>query len=557
MRPGLVLLLLVPFAQACESTTAPAAGVRVEHLFTSPWSVPECMLASPLLGPDGAVVTAAGAALRGADPRSGALLWEIELPAPAGERAFVTGTPALVGETRAVVAYHTTPADATERDVRTTRLRQRVVVVDLQAHAPDAAFAPLDLDASLPGNGGPVAFRPDRQLARPMVVVGRAPGDTLGRAYVTTGNAQDLQPWHGWVFEIDLDAWRGGAPAVRALVTTPEPDCGPEGASGSRTRICGGGLWAPSGPLVRQVGGEDELVLAPGNGQLDLARRDYANTLMRVRRGLAFDPGCDAAACAASPPTEPTDACVATCANLYVPRLDGQPLPRPENGVCDGLTSLYDCWAKLDFQGGSTPVEVPLASGRRPLVYATKDGHAYLVDGDHLGTQHDRLKLVEICGTRDDKCTMSWAGMIVTQPAVLGARVFVPTFMPDETHEAGVFALDVRDETRPRLEVAWRFPAAGSADARQRFRRHPSRPLALTLPSGLETVWLVEAAAPGGRGRLIGLRASDGALLADAPLDGPGYRFTLPLYRDGVLYVPTCGGDQGPGRLEAFQLTPE
>lgn len=542
---------------ACGSQPSPSI-VKVERLFVTSWSSPECSLASPFVGAAGEVVTAAGGALRGMDATSGALLWEAVLPAPAGEQGFVTGTPAVTGDGLAVVAYHTTAAGLSKRDVNTTRLRQRVAIIDLHTHAPAAGFPPIDLSARVPGNGGDVVFRADHQLARPMVVIGRGPMDVLGRAYVTTGNARDLQPWHGWLFEIDLDAWRSGASAVRVLVTTPESDCGPENESGSRTRLCGGGLWASSGPLVRRVGETDELVLAPGNGQLDLKRGDYANTLMRVPRGITFDAGCDAALCATSPPTEPDEACAASCRDLFVPRLlPGQPFPRPESGVCDGLTSLFDCWAKLDFQGGSTPIEVPLPSGRRPLLYATKDGHVYLVDGRHLGTLYDRTKLVEICGTQEDACWLNWAGMIATQPARIGNHVAVPTFMPDRTHPAGVFGLVVEDDERPRVRIDWRFPAEDTSAARTRFRLHPSRPLADTLPSGQEVFWLVETASPGGKGRLLALRAQDGELLTDEELVGPGFRFTLPLSHAGAIYVPSCESDSGPGTLEAFRILRE
>ena len=69
------------------------------------------------------------------------------------------------------------------------------------------------------------------------------------------------------------------------FVDTPELDCGTVGHSGSRERVCGGGLWAPSGPLLVPRDGGYELVLASGNGQLDLTRADYANTLMRAGPG--------------------------------------------------------------------------------------------------------------------------------------------------------------------------------------------------------------------------------------------------------------------------------
>lgn len=556
MRSWSVSLALL--IASCGSPEPIVAGAHVERLFSTGKLSNECNLASPLRGLGDDIVLAAGRALRGIDRTTGALRWEAVLPAPEGEEAFVTGTPAIVAGGLAVVAYHTTPSGIADRDVNTTRIRQRVAVIDLATHAPAVGFAPIDLAATVPGQGGDVVFRADHQLIRPQVVIGRGPGDVLGRAYITAGNARDLQPWHGWVFEVDLDAWRAGnSAAVRSLVTTAESDCGPEGASGSRTRICGGGLWAPSGPLVRRVGDTDELIVAPGNGQLDLARDDYANTLIRVRRDLAFAPGCDASACQSSSTTDPTEACAASCSDAWVPRMTaGQAPLRPDNGVCDDTDVLFDCWAKLDFQGGSTPIEVPLPSGRRPLLYTPKDGHAYLIDGEHLGTQHDDLQLVEVCGAPGDACRLNWAGMIVTQPALQGGVVAVPTFMPDSTHEAGVFGLVVEDGARPRLQIAWRYPAAGSSAALTRFRNHPSRPIGFSL-AGTDTFWLIEPATPGGRGRLLGLRATDGALLADESLDGPGYRFTLPLYDDGTIYVPSCESDRGYGSLEAYRITAE
>jgi hypothetical protein len=526
-----------------------------------------CVFASPLaFGPPTKrrilVATGSGevAALH---PRTGAPDWQIQLPAPNGERAMAVATPVLVGS-RAVVAYHTRRDDGAAPHVALPKLRQRVVVVDTQSGAIDEAFPPIDLAAAIGTPSGAVAFEADQALARGALVHLVPPGGTLGRVYVTFGNVRDIQPWHGWMFEIDLDAWnaRGAQSATHAVfLTTPETDCGPRGESGSRERKCGGGLWSPSGPLVTLDTAGYALVVASGNGQLDVPRRDYANTLMRLRPGLAFDPGCDSVACAGFEPNAPSPACATSCKDLFIPRLMPGQTFVPASGACDGV-GLYECWQRLDYVGGSTPARVRTGLETHGFAYPAKDGALYLVDESHMGTMLDRLPLVDVCGTRTDPCKQDWAGMIVTQPAVVAERdrdlVIVPTFMPDETHPAGIVAVDVRtDAGKPRFETRWRFPDFGSRAAIQRFRRHPSRLTAASFGPNAELLgWVVEAAAPGGKGRLVGLRLTDGRLVADIELSSAGFRFTAPLVEDGVVYVSSCGSDSGPGGIEAYEIRP-
>lgn len=521
-----------------------------------------CLFASPLhdVARDRVIVASADGTIAAIDPATGAITGALELPAETGETAFVTATPVIVGE-RLVVAFHTRPETADKGpNVTDPRIHQRVAVVSLPTLTLDPAFPVVELGATLPGNDGTdVAFRAGNALARAALVHGVPAGAVLGRVYVTFGNARDLQPWHGWAFEIDLDAWqaKGAADATRAvLVTTPETACGAPGSSGSRERICGGGLWSPAGPLLLPTppgaGDGYEVILPSGNGQLDLNRKDYANSLLRVGPGLAFDAACDTVACAGQT-TEPSEACLATCKNLYVPRLGpGQALPAPESGWCDGL-SLYDCWAKYDFQGGSSPVLVTSPSGVSAIAYATKDGHVYLADRAQLGKQYDRLKLVEICGTPSDVCTMDWAGMIVTQPAVLrDGTVVVPTFMPDKTHSAGVFGLKVRDsESGPKLDVAWRFPA-DDAQACRRFRRHPSLPTTIDVEGGGQLALVVEVSNTG-PGSLVLIDPANGGATESA-LAGHGLRFSRPLAVRDTLFVASCESDTGRGSLEGYRL---
>ena len=84
--------------------------------------------------------------------------------------------------------------------------------------------------------------------------------------------------------------------------------------------ICGGGVWTPTGPTLVERAGGRELWIPTGNGQLDVGRGDFANSIMRVGLDLAFDPGCSAA-CDGFDPTAPSEACMASCANVFMPRL--------------------------------------------------------------------------------------------------------------------------------------------------------------------------------------------------------------------------------------------
>lgn len=551
------------------------SAVDVERLFPTAShpgvSFDDCSFGSPLaFEHDGQteIVVAIGEHVVGLDPLTGAERYRVQLPANGAERAFVISTPVQAGH-RLVVAYHTTEApnetQAPGRDVMDFRKSQRVAVVDLAARTLDAGFPPLTLAAVQPAAspGKSVYFRADKALQRAALVHVPSAGK-LGTVAVAFGNGRDLQPWHGWLFELSLDAWQSQGPTKaidRVRLVTPEHDCGPEGASGSRTRICGGGLWSPSG-VLRVDGSEGpELILPAGNGQLDLSRGDFANTLLRVKPGAPLDPGCNATACAGFDPDAPASACVESCRNVFVPRVPaGDPPLAPESGVCDGL-GMFECWEKLDYVGGSTPVLGQTPAGKRVLLYPTKDGHVYVVDAEHLGTLYQRKKLVDVCGAKNHNCMADWAGMIVTQPAeakVDGATLFiVPTFVPDSVHTAGVFGLELTDGPKgPELVTRWVFPDPATLAAKQRFRWHPSRARVVSL-QGHETVWVVE---PGTvdqvPGRLVGLRASDGALLADHPLAGRGFRFTQPLFHAGVLYTPSCDTDRGAGSLEAHRLVP-
>ncbi len=523
-----------------------------------------CLYASPQAFDDrGArriVVVDGGGEVVVIDPLTGGRVWSLVLPAPEGEEAMAVATPVIV-DRHLVVAFHTRPAGSRPH-VADPRLRQRVAVVDLDTRALDAAYPLLDVTATVAGRFGPIVFTPSHALARGALIAARR-GASEGLVYVSYGNVRDVQPYHGWIVEIDLEAWRlaGTRSAISAARTTTEDTaCGEEGGDGSGDSRCGGGVWSPSGPLLLDDERGSSLVVPVGNGQLDLARGDYANTLLRLRQGLTLEPGCDVARCETFSMANLESGCAESCRDVWVPRLlPNETLPRPSPNVCANKT-LYDCWAVLDhLDGGSTPVAVVLPSGKRVLVYPTKDGHLWLIDSEHLGRVYAHYKLTDLCGAEGDTCEFAWAGTIVTKPQVtrIGGdqAVVVPTFMGDATHPSGVVAVRVVERNAvPAFETAWQFPPFDDPSARQRFRRHPSR-AALAVPTNAEEhAFVVEAARPNGIGTLYALRTRDGRLAAETQLVGPGFRFAAPLFEGGAVFVNSCDSDFGEGYLEAYDV---
>jgi hypothetical protein len=537
----------------------------------------DCLHGSPILWEpaegDTELILAAGDVVTGLDTETAELLWVVDLPEPEGQRAFVVGTPAIHGD-RLVVGYQTRPTTQTVNVLDPSALghpasRARaahwVSVIDLPGQRLDPDFDLVELEATVPAAVGDetIDFWPSNAFLRSRVAWAGMTDDSLGYAYVTFGNVRDLQPWHGWAFELDMDAWLEGTAddAISAVLnTTPEADCGREGASGSLQRICGGGLWSPSGSLTVDLGdGDFDLILAPGNGQLDVERNDFANTLMRVGPGLDFDPGCSEA-CADFDSDSPATACMESCEDLFIPRsLPGDGPPRPESGVCDDL-DFFECWQQLDYVGGSTPVYIELDEDLRVLAYPTKDGAVYLVDFDHLGTLFDRHQMVANCGTEEARCSKTWAGMAVTQPELTEVDgvpvIIVATFMNDTVHPAGIVALRVVvDEGVPQLERIWDFPRFSSEAAVVMNREGTTR---IRVAESAETniAWVVEPLASGAEGgaTLRGIRVSDGTLAAQHRMVGPGYRFTRPLVYNDIVWVNSCDTNAGPGTLEGYRI---
>jgi hypothetical protein len=488
------------------------------------------------------------------DGESGALVWQINVPTPEGQEAQLISTPVRV-ENKLVIMYQ-----CLEKGVRTSH---RMAVVDLAQRKLDDDFPVLTLSAEQPAADGvsTVKFNPPTAFSHSALKHTWKIGSEWGFVYAAFGNAGDTQPFHGWLFEIDMDAWKekGANQAIsNVLLTTPEAECPVTIESGTQEMICGGGVWTPAGPQLYPASDSFELFVPVGNGQVDLARHDYANTLMRVRPGLQFDPECDDKLCKNFNPSQPDEACMSSCKNLFIPRLPMQNTAlKPANGECDSKT-FWECLAWMDYDlGASAPVKATLKSGQNVLVQPGKEGAVYLVDADHLGTQYDRVQLVELCGTLADPCRAGWMGMVVTQPALAYINdepvVVIATFMPDKSHPAGLFALKiVLEGSKPKLKRFWQFPDPASSAAVQKFRSHPSLPVISTLGSDNDAVvWTVDIGNPG---TLYGIRVKDGAVLFEQALQGTGRQLSAPLLEGNTIYLASTLASTGKAMVEAYRI---
>jgi hypothetical protein len=519
--------------------------------------------ASPLMVPtrgrNHVILATAKGVIAAVDPESRAVVWTVRLPAPPGQVPYLLATPVVVKE-KLVTAYQTVSVTPeTARNPRSPpdgpRKSHRVAVVDLMKGRLDPGYPAVELRAekSTIDGSAPVTFDPARALSRAALTHQR------GYVYVSFGNLADVQPWHGWVFELDLAAWQAKGPsaAVSAvLVTTPESRCGPEGTSGSSDTLCGGGVWAHAGPQAYPVAEGFELLVPTGNGQLDLRRRDYANTLMRLGPGLGFEPGCDERLCANFDPLNPSRACMASCRNLFIPRLlPGDPPFRPASGGCADK-GFWGCLAAQDYDlGGSSPVKVHLSGDRMVYVQPGKEGAVYLIDAEHMGTLYDREQVVGICGSAQDPCQRAWKGSIMTQPALTRIDdtpvVLIATYMPDSTHPAGLVALKiVVDNGRPRFAPFWQAPSFSSREALVHFRSQPTR-VAISDFEGEPHAWVVDAYPYREGSTIFGVRVRDGVIVVRTRMTGRVRRNILPLVHDSVLYVPAYDGEGGSW-LEAY-----
>ena len=275
---------------------------------------------------------------------------------------------------------------------------------------------------------------------------------------------------------------------------------------------------------------------------LDLGRKDYAQSMLRLKPGLKFEPLCDEKRCRKINPRDPPDTCLSTCKNLFVPRLlPTDPPLRPPDGSCDGVTFLQ-CLEKKDWDFGSTsPVRVELANNRTVYVTAGKAGDLYLVDGDTLGIMYDRKQVVDLCGTVNDPCSDLNEGLIINEPQIGWleglAVVIIATHSPDQSHAAGVIAYKIRTEAnQPRLEKLWQVPDPATVEAKRWFRAPPTRPVIADF-EGEPLVWVADN---GPEGRVLGVRLRDGKIVANVRTAGWPMRNAKPVLYQNVIYLPTA-----------------
>ncbi len=489
------------------------------------------------------------------DAKTGQVDWQVNLPAPHGaEEVQLVATPVLAGD-KLIVLYQ-----CLEQSVR---ISHRLAVLDLARQQLDSEFPILEINAekSAADGKGTVKFNPKTAFSHAELKHILPSGSKWGLVYAGFGNSSDVQPFHGWLFEIDLDAWHQHGPqhAVRnVLLTTPESTCPVTLFHGTQEMICGGGIWSPAGiTIVPDGSGDFDLFVPTGNGQVDIARHDYSNAVLKLKPGLQFHDGCDRRLCQNFDPLNPSESCISSCKNLFIPRLMPNDAPiKPADGECD-RRNFWECLAWLDFDlGANTPIKVTLKDGRSVLVQPGKDGGVYLIDAEHLGVQYDRMQIAEVCGTPTDGCARTWMGMIVTEPVqsqVAGEPVVViPTFMPDKSHPAGLVALKITLENgQPTFKRFWQFPNPNSPEALQAFRSHPSLPAITRNEAGDDVVWIVDIGLPG---TLYGVRIKDGQLMAKQTLQGTGRQQSRPLVYQNSLYIASIKPSTGQGFIEAYQV---
>jgi hypothetical protein len=568
-------LLLLPIVAACtgndgahtltcsELSGDPSVGKPCLSFVSEEFD--GCLLGSPIeyRGPDGSqiIVVSGDGRVAAIAPGTGHTLWSVDLPERPKQMAYVVATPTLIDDHRLAVAWQDVPADA-EKPANEARSSHRVAVVDLERGALDDDFPVVELAGSAPAaDGGVIDFNPEYALSRASLVhAGGDPG--RGYVYVSFGNWRDIQPYHGFVFELDLDAWhdRGADSAISAvLATTSETDCGKAGHSGSFEMICGGGVWSPAGPEV--VGTDDgfEIVIPTGNGVLDPMRRDYGHTLMRVRGpGLAFDDGCDPAACSVWDVDAPSPDCMQSCQNLFIPRFpDGVSMLDVKS--CEGL-SFFGCYTSLDWDlGADSPAVVDVPDGPRVVLMPAKDGSLYLADFEKLGTLYDRAQLANTCGSHGGSCKMNYTGMMMTRPetTTIDGQLLavVSTFESDKTNPAGLVGVRVTlHDGTPALERAWEAPRFDSDEAVSAFRTRPSRVRLFDWHGEMHAA-VVDVSASDSPGTLYIVRVADGKIRARQKLQGKGQRFAQPLAVGGRIFVNSCvDGNAGPGRLESYRV---
>lgn len=589
LSPRGLAVLAILFATGCGSEPTPVdASMATPDASLDDGAVPDvdllsaerlwqssdtsCIYTSPLLvrsqGQDAVFVIGVEGEVRLIAANDGEDLWAMQLaPTAPADRIGVLATPAIIADRYAVFGYSEIVSSPWNV------LAFYVAVLDLETRGLSPEFERVHIQASRPAHATDeqVVFEPLRAVNRGAMRHVEVPDRELGLVYASYGNGPSVQPFHGWVFELDLDAWRdgGGESAISGvLLTTAENDCGPPG--NNATMVCGGGVWNAAGPTVdHRPDGSYEIFVSTGNGRVDFDVGAYAHSVMRVRRGLVFERECDATLCAPFDEIDPARDCLESCRNVFVPRLEeGEPPLIDGEGRCEGKTFL-ECYGELDADlGANAAVVFEVPAGPRVVVQAGKDGALYLVDAEHLGRMYQRLQIMDICGTLDDPCEASWLGMFVTHPVVAEVDgdpvVILSGQMGDNTHPAGITAVRVAmDGDEPRMTVHWQVPDFESDEALRVFRNQSGRPT-LAIIEGETYVLVVETRRAlfsrvtgiDPPGQLWAVRVRDGHLGLRADLTDAGQRYSIPYVAGDHVYVTSCEGrGERDGRVEAYRLS--
>jgi hypothetical protein len=172
------------------------------------------------------------------DADSGVLIWQLNAPpVSVGQQVELIATPVVIHD-KLVVSYQSVD--------KCVRNDHRLAVIDLQAAQRDTRFPVLSFAAERPTSDkkSTVKFNPPTTFSHAALKHIAWPSSTNGLVYAAFGNAGDIQPFHGWLFEVDLDTWQrdGTAHAIRSvLLTTPEVDCPSKTEFCTQEMVCGGG----------------------------------------------------------------------------------------------------------------------------------------------------------------------------------------------------------------------------------------------------------------------------------------------------------------------------
>lgn len=518
------------------------------HLYTGEWG-PSPQLAEVEGLPPMLIVPSADGLVTAFDAASRRRVWQVALPRASQHSVWVMADPVRAVD-QLVFAYSWLPWIPQSQGTRS----HHAAVIDLRRGIVNTEFPPIEFAAQARGvDDAIISFDPEFHHARSGLAHVPVQGG-LGLVYVGFGADRDQGIWHGWLYEIDLEAWRrtrGAKALANVLVTTPVTDCTAE------QKNCGGGVWAFAGPQIYRTSAGYEILVQTGNGRLDLSRNSYAQSLIRLTPGLKFAPRCDTGLCAKGDPKDPSRACLDSCRNLFVPRLmAGDPPLDPVDGSCRGVSFLR-CLDIHDWDfGGGSPMRFE-SDGKAFYLTASKVGGIYLIDAERLGVLYDRKQAATLCGVANSPCPAIYEGLALAQPQIgrVGQKIIavVPTFNPDKKSSAGVVGYEVETGKTPKLKEIWRTPATNTPEARQWFREPPTR-LVISDVDGAPVAWIADNSEIG---RLLAIRLRDGHILANIRTNGRPMRNAKPVVYKDVIYLPTLApGQAGKSRLEAYPIRP-